>query len=181
MSTVIRVPEDVYRRLQKFAQPFEDTPASVIERVLTYYEAHHISASSVSPTSSNLSVGLRSGAATPPLAPDLTHTFVVHAHVGPVEVSNWNQLKNETFAQALPKIGFHGLQKVVGNRVTEGSKRAKGWVYRADVGISAQDTDANVSLRLAKEVAAAAQLEIGGEFEWKKVRGALKPGTRAHF
>jgi len=37
MSLVIRVPDDVFRRLQGVASPLVDTPASVIERLLDHY------------------------------------------------------------------------------------------------------------------------------------------------
>src|ERR1051325_10982833 len=38
MMPVIRVPDDVFRRLQKLAQPLVDTPATVIERLLDLQE-----------------------------------------------------------------------------------------------------------------------------------------------
>jgi hypothetical protein len=40
MMPVIRVPDDVFRRLQKIATPFVDTPASVIEKLLDSHEAN---------------------------------------------------------------------------------------------------------------------------------------------
>ncbi|MBU1404017.1 MAG: hypothetical protein KKE83_01390 [Proteobacteria bacterium] len=39
MSQVIRIPENLFKRLEKHAQGF-DTPANVIEKILTYYEGH---------------------------------------------------------------------------------------------------------------------------------------------
>lgn len=38
MMPVIRVPDDVFQRLQKLAEPLVDTPASVIERLLDLQE-----------------------------------------------------------------------------------------------------------------------------------------------
>ena len=38
MMPVIRVPDDVFHRLQKLAEPLVDTPASVIERLLDLQE-----------------------------------------------------------------------------------------------------------------------------------------------
>lgn len=40
MSQVIRIPESLYKRLEFHTIGF-DTPASVIERILVYYETHH--------------------------------------------------------------------------------------------------------------------------------------------
>ena len=40
MSQVIRIPENIYRRLESHAIGF-DTPASVLEKVLDFYEIHH--------------------------------------------------------------------------------------------------------------------------------------------
>ncbi len=39
MSQVIRIPENLYDRLEKYAHGF-DTPANVIEKILNYYEKH---------------------------------------------------------------------------------------------------------------------------------------------
>lgn len=39
MSQVIRIPEILYGRLEKYAHGF-DTPANVIEKILNYYERH---------------------------------------------------------------------------------------------------------------------------------------------
>lgn len=39
MSKVIRVEDEIFGRLQNHAEPFVDTPSSVIERLLNYYES----------------------------------------------------------------------------------------------------------------------------------------------
>lgn len=41
MSKVIRISESIFSRLQQLSTPLVDTPASVIERVLEYYEESH--------------------------------------------------------------------------------------------------------------------------------------------
>lgn len=43
MSRVIRIPDELFHRLQKLATPFEDTPATVIERLLDFYSAQEAS------------------------------------------------------------------------------------------------------------------------------------------
>lgn len=50
MMPVIRVPDDVFRRLQRIATPLVDTPATVIERLLDSHEARaDVSASEGAP------------------------------------------------------------------------------------------------------------------------------------
>ncbi|MBW2307970.1 MAG: hypothetical protein JRG73_13675 [Deltaproteobacteria bacterium] len=39
MSRVIRISESIFQRLQKLAIPLEDTPASVIEKLLDFYDS----------------------------------------------------------------------------------------------------------------------------------------------
>lgn len=41
MSKVIRISDSIFSRLQQLSTPLVDTPASVIERVLDYYEKSH--------------------------------------------------------------------------------------------------------------------------------------------
>ena len=38
MAPVIRISDEVFRKLQSLGEPFVDTPSTVIERVLEYYE-----------------------------------------------------------------------------------------------------------------------------------------------
>lgn len=47
MNYSIQLPASVFRRLQVLAVPFEDTPVSVIERLLDHYEEHALDKSEV--------------------------------------------------------------------------------------------------------------------------------------
>ncbi len=47
MMPVVRIPDPVFERLQAFATPLIDTPASVIEKLLDFYEAHQAERRSV--------------------------------------------------------------------------------------------------------------------------------------
>ena len=40
MSKVIRIPDTIFKRLQKFAVPLEDTPADVIQKLLDFCESN---------------------------------------------------------------------------------------------------------------------------------------------
>src|SRR5690554_4411051 len=41
MSKVIRIPEFIFMRLQQYAEPLVDSPITVIERLLNFYEVHN--------------------------------------------------------------------------------------------------------------------------------------------
>lgn len=41
MTPVIRIPDDVFRRLQRVATPLVDSPADVVERLIAFYETQH--------------------------------------------------------------------------------------------------------------------------------------------
>src|SRR6266571_6815334 len=41
MAPVVRISDDVFRRLQRLGEPLVDSPSTVIERVLDHYEAAH--------------------------------------------------------------------------------------------------------------------------------------------
>jgi len=43
MSKVIRIDDDTFARLQNLAEPFIDTPSTVVERLLNYYESRQAS------------------------------------------------------------------------------------------------------------------------------------------
>lgn len=40
MSPVVRIPKEIYSRLKSLAEPFTDTPATVVERLLDFHEEY---------------------------------------------------------------------------------------------------------------------------------------------
>lgn len=58
MSKVIRIDTETFSRLQSLAEPFVDTPSSVIQRLLDYYESRETNGQEQKPQSSTSSTVL---------------------------------------------------------------------------------------------------------------------------
>ena len=180
MSIVIRISDAAYQKLQRLAIPLVDTPASVVERVLDFYDQHKSTAGTTTVIKKTIELpSVGSIGFDPASPPDLTHARVKNATVGESKASTWKGLLQKVHIAALAKLqSLEVLQRTSTSNLVEGRKHDKGYEYVRALGASIQNTDANVAWRqsflLAKQVGIA--LEV--EFEWLEKPGAFKPGER---
>jgi len=178
MSEVIRISEATYKSLESLARGF-DTPGSVIERLLDFYEKHQISsAPSREPLTQKVSTKF-----TIPEEPDLTHTKVLEGRFGNEKVKNWMDLVYAAHKYALKHFGnFEALQKATLSNVLKGSHNRGGYHEYPGIGISIQGEDANDSwhnaLHLAQEIGVS---DIEVLFQWRNKKGATHPGQKGRL
>ena len=91
MMPVIRIPDPIFERLQAIATPLVDTPASVIEKLLDFYDGKK-SASVPERLRRRRESLPRPADADPDAPPELAHTRVVSATFAGHTASNWNEL-----------------------------------------------------------------------------------------
>lgn len=110
MSKVIRISDTIFSRLQQYSTPLVDTPASVIERVLDYYEKSHRfekrSSTSHSPTNTKQEVN-KIGLYLAPASKENLETTIIKSKPLIVAKSNLSQ---EQF-KAL-EHGLKGKEKI---------------------------------------------------------------------
>lgn len=171
MPPVIRIPEDVFKRLQQHAVPFEDTPASVINRLLDFFDSHS-SASGTSNSATQKSGIPRDDAAnktheiakevvrsvglTPNSAPDLRYSKIIKARFGDMKASDWADLYRLAHRKAYGVLGsLEALQEKVSWEVVRGKKRAKGFEYGyiAELGFSVRGADTKAIWKRSRELA----------------------------
>ena len=180
MSPIIRIPEPVYDKLQSFAAPFIDTPASVIERLIDYYEINKNNGSSNS-TGKNI-INQRSDKIRtydPENPPNLLHTRIIKANVGGSSAYNWNNLVHATHREVMETPGsFDELSQISISNIIKGKYTYSGYLYYKDMDISIQGVNANTAWKHALELAQKSEINIKVIFQWRKNKGASNPGGK---
>ncbi|RYD85660.1 MAG: hypothetical protein EOP84_01770 [Verrucomicrobiaceae bacterium] len=179
MSTPIELPEALFKRLQRYAVPFVDTPVSVIERIVDFYEARNGETSDSATVSVHRSQSVDSIKKYDPMRPpDLFHT-TVFGEFGGTKFSKWNDLLKIAHLQAFKKAeSFEELKRVTHAQIKMGEHTTSGYRPLPEIGISLQGADANHSWVRALRLAQYLQVPLTAEVEWRHNDGAAFPGQR---
>ena len=181
MSPVIRITDEVFERLQRVATPLVDTPASVIGRLLDFYDTHQKSMVPVPAPVKTQSSGFHSEARKfdPGQPPDLAHTRVISAHLDGRTASNWNELVHEAHRSAHARLKSYDLiEQATLAHIAKGRQIGKGFHYLSDIDVSIQNVGANIGWRNGLHLARKLHVPISVEFEWRKKEGAAYPGEK---
>jgi hypothetical protein len=173
---VIRIPDPIYKRLQALAVPFEDTPITVIEKLLNEYEARYQS-QQVSETENYRVLE-------PDAVSNLHHTRVLRTVIGGQEIHqpNWNKIVDAAHGIAI-RQGFsvEDLIKLTLSHIVQGEKISSGFHYLPEVNISIQGVDSNLAWRNTLHLMKNLKMPIEIYFEWRDKEGAAYPGEKGKF
>jgi hypothetical protein len=172
----IEVQSSTFQRLQRLAEPFIDTPESVILRALDKLEG---GTTSNPPALRNGKVDL---VIDPRSIPNLTHTKLLSADLDGKDLSgtNWNSLLDEVLRVAT-RAGLKSsdIQRISGVNVKQGRKTDEGYGFLEDVDLSVQGQDANAACRGIFAIARHLKIGITIEFRWREKDGSAHPGKIA--
>jgi len=173
---VIRVPDPVFERLQNAATPLVDTPGSVIEKLLDFYEAHQRGRRSRPlPSKSTPVIRQFRGAA----APDLRFTRILSAEFDGQSASNWNELVHVAHRRAMARVKtFEALRSATHSNIAAGRRSGRGFHYLSDINVSVQNVDANLAWRNTVGLASKLRVPVSVTFEWRDSKDAAQPGRR---
>ncbi len=174
---VIRISDPVFGRLQKIAAPFVDTPASVIERLLDFYESRSNHDKQPQQSSTLFEADVAINDFDPYDPPDLTHTHNVKARISGQRASSWNELVHAGHREASARLkDFEALRSATLSSIVKGRKSDSGFHYLADINVSIQNVPSNVAWRNAFHLSKQFNLGISADFEWMQKEGASMPG-----
>ncbi len=203
----IRISQEVFERLQRFAKPFVDTPNDVIGRLLDHYDGR------LSPESSKEDgmYGQQNGALSGKLTEGQSHSNtqpegrretrqldansvtedeikwskIVYAQVGNKSIQtngHWSSLKKAIHQLALEHLGsFKELKKKTLSNIVEGQRKDYAWSYYRDMNISIQNQDAAACWHSSRHLAQELGLPIEVVFEWLYKPDAAFPGDRGRL
>ena len=176
MSTIIRISDSTFERLKALAEPLVDTPATVIDRVLDFYDKQNNRSVS---TKRPLPSPSANSTFDPEQPPDLTHTRVLAAVVGEKTAGTWNGVHRQVHRLALLKLkSFEELRKASLANIVQGRRVGKGFEYLKNIDTSIQNREANVAWREALHLAKKAGIPLEVEFRWQEKQGAARPGQK---
>jgi hypothetical protein len=182
MSHTVEIPDDLFARLQQWAEPLVDNTVSLIAKLADYYEAGHSPAppNVVSPASTAPRSAARDFSGVRP-PPSLTHTKVLSMQIGgaPLRNPSWNGLLFELARRAQGRVNGGGeiRRLVIVNYVSGQGDPSKGYHFVPELGISVQGQDANYAWKGAAHLARELNIPVAAEFVWKDKPGAAHPGV----
>jgi hypothetical protein len=165
-----------YGRLQKFATPFVDTPATTIAKVLDFFEANRTAVPPpTKPSVQETSEYFEN------LLPPLVHTKILDAKIDgeAPDKMNWDALVRLSLGAVLQKVGTpRELYKISGANVVEGKKNTDGYKPVLDQGYSYQGVSAEDAVKIVSRCARFLRIAVRIEFEWRNKPDAYRPGER---
>ena len=175
MPVKLEISDALYRRLQKHAVPFIDTPLSVIEKWADHFE--HTQTDKAPSTAELPTVEYGAKKLDPIHPPDLFHTRA-RGTFGSAPFSNWNDLVRIAHIAAFNQVGsFEQLRNVTHAQIDKGERSDSGYKFVPEIGISLQGVDANHAwqhaLRLAKHLKQPLRVTV----EWRHNPKAAHPGA----
>ncbi len=184
----IEIPDSLFTRLQKLAVPLVDTPVTVIERLLSSYEAQPGQADATSEQPESLE-GRRPQPQrefAPGTVPSLRHTRIITAEFAGRKADGWNSLVHVAHIEAVRRLGsVEAVRRISTAKMILGrasSDRAKaGYRYVAEINACIQNVDAEHAWSNTFRLAKALKVCVEVEFEWLQRSEAAHPGKTARY
>ena len=183
MATV-EIPDSLFKRLQAFAVPLVDNTASVLDRVVDFYESHRNSIPTQKIAKGQIwkgESGVRKCDSDAP--PDLRHTRVLSARFAGRTASGWNKLVHFAHIEGMSRLGStDALRAATKSNFISGRPSSedvkKGYRHIPEIDISIQNVDAehawSNTLRLARHL----NVGVRVDFEWMQKTDAAHPGEQ---
>lgn len=165
-----------FTRMQKHAQPFIDTPDTIVNRALDALEK------SLSPSSGGNDLAEYD----PASPPNLTHTrpksIELENKPFPPELTYWNNLLTHLVRRAA-EMGKSPdeIKKLVAVNAVVGNKAVNGYKYIEEAGVSVQGQDADGAWKAINSLATGLGLPLRVEFFWYDKPEAAQPGGKGRF
>jgi len=178
MMPTLNISTPLYNKLKGLAEPFTDTPETVIERCVDFYVSSHGSVPHETSENSNQSVM----AFPEDGAPDLTFSRPISIDLGGAKFEKkdlyWNTLLYEVVRVAAKKMRTADdlRRSILVNFVDGEGQTEKGYRYIPEAGLSIQGQDANAAWRAAIHLIKVANMSVDVIFRWEDKEKAAYPG-----
>ena len=185
MMPQISISQALYEKIKGLAEPFVDTPESVVERCVDFYAS--------SDGAAKAGAGATTGGGAPTLSfsgdnpPDLTFTRILSVKLDGVALNKsslyWNTLMYDVVARAANKLkSTEKLKQLILVNYVDGEGNAKlGYRFVPVAGLSVQGQDANAAWKTIFHIVKALGFTIDVVFMWENKDKALHPGKQGRM
>jgi len=192
MMPMIRISDDTYRRLQNplIAKPFDDTPATVIDKLLDFFEQQHGTSQPVpsAPNGATTTAPTNGTTYDPDGPPDLTNTKITAAEFAGqryyprallgMKGLTWNGLVKVANRCAFDQAKtFDKFRNLTNSNVEKGKSTDRGFHYFQEIDISIQYVDAGHAWSNILHLARQLNVPVTIEFEWSNQRRGVLAWT----
>ncbi|VXD24495.1 T4SS efffector SepA family protein [Planktothrix paucivesiculata] len=167
---VIRISKPIFTRLQAIAEPLTDTSASVIEKLLDFYEQHQNEVKPIRKLN-------------PENPPKLAHSKVTKVILNNLHLTNpgWNEIIEEIHIIAVNKINsreksYDKLILVTSFNITDGEYTEKGYKFVEKLNISIQNVSSDHAWKGILKMVKKLNISVKIYLTWKDKEGASFPG-----
>jgi len=171
----IDISEMDYERLKGLAEPFVDTPATVISRLLD--QAVGCAEPALGTIEHPLPMMLTD-------IPPLTHTKFLDGDVAGKSPPKkaWDAFLVTALNCALDALkSVDDLRRISGANLKNGRKEDEGYKFLSDRGYSYQGVSAEDAMKIVLRLCKHFQWRCNIDFEWRQKDEAFLPGKRAHL
>lgn len=177
MPHSVELPDEIFERLKSIAEPFVDTPATVIAKLLDLYELDNKEIKEGIHLESDIRV-------LDPLNPgSLSFTKVLEAKFDNKPASKWFDLAKVAHIVAYEYVdgSFDRLRSLSKMNISRGELTDKGFDYLDEIDISIQRADASVTWRNVLHIAQQLSLPITVRLVWRDRVGAAYPNVEGEL
>jgi hypothetical protein len=180
MTPQINISQSLYEKIKGLAEPFVDTPESVITRCVEHYETSNGAAKGImspAPGVTGLTMSFPGDA-----PPDLTFTRILSVKLNGVLQHKgtlyWNALMYDVINHAGHKLkSTEKLKQLILVNYVDGEGSVKqGYRYLKGAGLSVQGQDANSAWKATAHIVKTLGMTIDVVFMWENKDKALHPG-----
>ncbi len=182
MSHSIRVSDEVFSKLKALAEPFVDTPETVINRLMDYYTSNQKKVER-----ENIPDFLQEAGGDvvdlDPLNPgSLAHTKVIEATFEGAAATKWFDLAKVAHLGAYRYLNSQdSLMRMSRMNLRKGEKIENGFDYIPLINMSIQRADSNVTWKNVLHLAQQLSVPVAVDFEWRDKEGAANPGMKGRL
>jgi hypothetical protein len=182
MVPQINVSTSVFEQLKDLAEPFIDTPETVINRLIEHYHKTRDQSKPSKPTGSDNNGLMHFPIDSPPQL-KFTRVMSIALDGAPLgkQLLYWNALLFEVVQRASKKLTPEKLRQALLVNYVDGEKSDSGYRYIPEAGLSVQGQDSNYAWKATAGLLKAAGMTIDIVFQWEPKDQAAYPGKTAHM
>jgi hypothetical protein len=178
----INVSSNIFDQLKELAEPFVDTPETVISRLIDHYHKSNGDSKPSKTKSGDMNHSMHYPAEAPP---ELKFTRVLSITLDGQKLGKqvlyWNALLYEVVKRASQKLPADKLRQAIVVNFVEGEKSDNGYRHIPEAGISIQGQDSNYAWKATAQLIKASGMNVHLVFQWEEKDQAAHPGQTAHM